>query len=72
MFEAKIVCDSICNGNRLTTHKPLHASPLEHVCMATGDNTRFGKYIGWKSYRHTIPGEYVTDFRPNYQEPNHI
>lgn len=58
--------------DRLVTHKPLHASPLEHVCQAMENSDRYGKYIGWWSYRHMLPNEYVTDFKPNYQEANHI
>lgn len=54
--------------DRLTTHTPLHASPLEHVCQAQGDDERYGKYIGWKAYRHMLPREYVTDFKPNHPE----
>lgn len=54
--------------DRLRNHAPLHASPFEHVCQATGDDVRHGKYKGWKSYRHMIPGEYVTDFKPNHPE----
>jgi thymidylate synthase ThyX len=51
--------------DRLVNSTPIHASPLEHVCIATGNNQRYGKYTGWKSYRHMIPGEYVT----NYERP---
>lgn len=54
--------------DRLRFHTPLHASPFEHVCQAMGDNERYAKYIGWKSYRHMLPREYVTDFVPNYEE----
>ena len=54
--------------DRLATHVPLHASPLEHVCQAMGDNERYAKYRGWKSYRHMLPGEYVEGFVPNHPE----
>lgn len=54
--------------DRLRYHTPLHASPFEHVCQAVGDGNRFGKYIGWKSYRHMLPHEYITDFQPNHPE----
>ena len=57
--------------DRLRYHTPLHASPFEHVCLAVGDWNRFGKYIGWKSYRHMLPREYVTDFRLNHPELAH-
>ncbi len=54
--------------DRLRYHKPLHASPFEHVCQAMGDGERYAKYIGWKAYRHFLPGEYVTDFQPNHPD----
>ena len=54
--------------DRLVYHTPLHASPLEHVCQAMGDNQRYAKYTGWKSYRHFIPNEYVKDFQPNHPD----
>lgn len=50
----------------LRDHRPMHASPFEHPCQAMGDNGRYGKYIGWKSYRHMLPNEYTTDFVPNH------
>jgi hypothetical protein len=49
--------------NRLYEAKPMHASPFEHAAVATGDGQRYGKYTGWKSHRHMIPGEYTTDFQ---------
>jgi hypothetical protein len=54
--------------DRLTVGSPMHASPLEHVCQAMGDGQRYGKYVGWKAYRHMLPGEYITDFKPNHPE----
>jgi hypothetical protein len=54
--------------DRLVNHRPMHSSPLEQVCLAMGDGRRYNKYIGWKAYRHMIPGEYVTDFKPNHKE----
>jgi hypothetical protein len=54
--------------DRLRYHTPLHASPFEHVCQAMGDGERCAKYIGWKSYRHMLPREYVTDFKPNHPD----
>lgn len=54
--------------DRLAGSRPIHASPFEHVCRAMGDKNRYNKYIGWKSYRHTLPGEYVTDFKPNHPD----
>jgi len=54
--------------DRLRYHTPLHASPFEHVCQATGDNVRYGKYTGWKAYRHMLDGEYVTNFQPNHPD----
>jgi thymidylate synthase ThyX len=54
--------------DRLRFHTPLHASPFEHVCQAMGDGQRYAKYIGWKSYRHFLPKEYVTDFQPNHPD----
>ena len=54
--------------DRLRYHVPLHASPFEHVCIATGDATQFAKYKGWRAYRHMLPREYVTDFQPNHPE----
>jgi hypothetical protein len=54
--------------DRLRFHEPLHASPFEHVCQAMGDDARYGKYVGWKAYRHMLPREYVTDFKPNHPE----
>ena len=54
--------------DRLRNHVPLHASPFEHVCVATGDNARYGKYTGWKAYRYMLPREYVKDFSPNHPE----
>lgn len=56
--------------DRLCYHKPMHASPFEHVCQAQLGDSRFGKYIGWKAYRHMLPDEYVTNFKPNYQDKN--
>jgi hypothetical protein len=54
--------------DRLRFHTPLHASPFEHVCQAMGDGEKYAKYIGWKSYRHFLPKEYVTDFQPNHPD----
>ena len=54
--------------DRLRYHTPLHASPFEHVCLAQGDSYRYGKYIGWKAYRHMLDGEYVTNFTPNHPD----
>lgn len=54
--------------DRLRFHTPLHASPFEHVCIATGDDVQYAKYRGWKAYRHFLDREYVTDFQPNYPE----
>jgi thymidylate synthase ThyX len=54
--------------DRLAYHKPMHASPFEHVCQAMGDDKRYAKYVGWKAYRHKLVGEYVTDFQPNHPE----
>lgn len=54
--------------NDLRHRTPMHASPFEHVCQARGNNERYGKFTGWLGYRHMIPGEMVTDFKPNYQE----
>lgn len=54
--------------DRLRFHTPLHASPFEHVCQATHDDQRYAKYVGWKSYRHMLPREYVIDFEPNHPE----
>lgn len=54
--------------DRLRYHVPLHASPFEHVCKAMGDGVKYAKYTGWKSYRHMLPREYVTDFQPNHPE----
>ena len=56
--------------DRLRYHVPLHASPFEHVCQAMGNNERYAKYTGWKSYRHFLPREYVKDFKPNHPELN--
>lgn len=53
---------------RLAGHSPMHASPMEHVCQAMGDDQRYGKYTGWKAYRHMLEGEYVTDFKPNHPD----
>jgi hypothetical protein len=53
---------------RLRDSTPMHASPFEHVCEAMGDGTRYAKYVGWRSYRHILPNEYVTDFKPNHPE----
>jgi hypothetical protein len=53
---------------RLRDSVPMHASPFEHVCEAMGDNKRYAKYTGWRSYRHILPNEYVTDFKPNHPE----
>jgi hypothetical protein len=57
--------------DRLRYHVPLHASPFEHVCIATGDDTQFAKYKGWRAYRHMLPREYITDFQPNHPELIH-
>jgi hypothetical protein len=54
--------------DRLRFHTPLHASPFEHVCEAMGNDKRYAKYVGWKSYRYDLPKEYVTDFKPNHPE----
>lgn len=54
--------------DRLAYHKPMHASPFEHVCRAMGDNKKYAKYTGWKAYRHFLPQEYVIDFQPNHPE----
>jgi thymidylate synthase ThyX len=54
--------------DRLRFHTPLHASPFEHVCQAKGDGVRYGKYTGWKAYRHMLDGEYVTNFKPNHPD----
>jgi hypothetical protein len=54
--------------DRLRYHTPLHASPFEHVCQAQGNSIRYGKYRGWKAYRHMLQGEYVTDFKPNHPD----
>lgn len=53
---------------RLSSSVPMHASPFEHVCEAMGNDERYSKYIGWRSYRHLLPREYVTDFKPNHPE----
>jgi thymidylate synthase ThyX len=53
---------------RLKSSTPMHASPFEHVCEAMGDDKQYAKYIGWRSYRHIMPNEYVTDFKPNHPE----
>lgn len=50
--------------DRLLNSKPMHASPFEHVCQAMGDDQRYGKYIGWKAYRHFLKDEYITDYKP--------
>lgn len=53
--------------DRLRDHRPMHASPFEHVCQAEPVLTpKTGKFNGWKSYRHMLSGEYVTDFKPNH------
>jgi hypothetical protein len=55
--------------DRLVERQPLHASPLEHVAIATHKKERVGKYTGWVAYRHcgTLPGpEYNTNFEPNH------
>jgi hypothetical protein len=54
--------------DRLHDHVPLHASPFEHVCQALGTAERVGKYVGWRSYRHMLPKEYVVDFQPNHPD----
>lgn len=54
--------------DRLSSSTPMHASPFEHVCEAMGDDNRYAKYIGWRSYRHIMPNEYVTNFVPNHPE----
>jgi hypothetical protein len=54
--------------DRLRNHTPMHASPFEHVCVATGDERRYGKYTGFEAYRHMLPREYVKDFQPNWQD----
>jgi hypothetical protein len=62
------VAEDVALHDRLALNRPMHASPLEQVCQAMGDDVRYGKYTGWKSYRHMLPGEYVTDFKPNHPE----
>jgi len=59
-----VVAD-IALHDRLVGSRPLHASPAEHVCQAVPGMERHGCYTGWRSYRHTLPHEYVTD----YQKP---
>lgn len=54
--------------DRLRNRTPLHASPFAHVCQAQGDDNRYAMYTGWKSYRHMIPGEYMTEFKPNHPD----
>lgn len=54
--------------DRLANSNPGHYSPFEHVCMAMGGDERYGKYKGWKAYRHMLKGEYVEDFKPNHPE----
>lgn len=53
---------------RLSTSKPPHASPFEHVAFSTGDCTRYGCFMGWRSYRCSLSGEYTTDFKPNHPD----
>jgi hypothetical protein len=36
---------------------PMHMSPFEHPCMATGDRRFYGPFKGWKQFRKFIPGE---------------
>jgi len=54
--------------DRLFNHRPLHASPFEHVCEAMGDVSRYALYTGWRSYRYTMKNEYVRDFVPNHPD----
>ncbi len=62
------IAEDIALHDRLATARPMHASAFEHVAMATSDNSRYGKYTGWKAYRHMLPGEYTTDFVPNHTD----
>ncbi len=41
----------------LVSHDPLHASPLEHVAVCTGDNHRYGNFTGFKQLRQFIEEE---------------
>lgn len=52
--------EDIALHDRLVNSTPMHASPFEHVAKARGG--RFAKYAGWESYRHTLEGEYTTDY----------
>lgn len=36
---------------------PMHASPFEHVAVATGGRQRHGNFEGWKQYRKFFPKE---------------
>lgn len=54
--------------DRLSSSVPKHMSPFEHVCQAVGDSQRYGKYRGWKAYRHMVDNEFITDFKPNHPE----
>ncbi len=54
--------------DRLAFNQPMHASPFEHVCQAMGDDKRYAKFVGWKSYRHTLPNECIMAFVPNHPD----
>lgn len=62
------ILEDIRMFTRLHDRYPKHASPFEHACVAMGDGKRYAKYVGWRSRRFGIADEYITDFKPNYQE----
>lgn len=45
-------------AEKLSTNKPMHASPLEHPAVAMNEPRRVGNYTGWFQLRKMQPGEY--------------
>lgn len=45
-------------AHKLATHKPMHASPLEHPAQALWTSVQDGNYTGWRQLRKMQPDEY--------------
>lgn len=43
--------------DKLTTSRPGHWSPTEHLAECQGEATRHGNFVGWKQYRQFFPQE---------------
>lgn len=53
-------------ASKLESHKPMHASPLEHPAKALATSQRIGNYTGWLQLRKMNMAEYSNyDMREN-------